>query len=171
MRVFSEIQRFNQWWIHLLSIGSVALPIYLFYQWYVEKQPTGNVSPNDLGIHALVLFSILPVLLLLYSIKLRTEINETGIQYQFFPFQLSQKSILWKEMEHCQVRTYNPIKEYGGWGYKGKFRGKGMALNIRGNQGIQIKTRSGKSLLIGTQQPEKAQEVIDRYYKNDHQET
>jgi hypothetical protein len=108
----------------------------------------------------LLLFSIG----LIYIFRLRTTIDERGIHYRFLPFHKTTKTISWKDLEDCEVRKYSPLSEYGGWGYKLHFGGNG-ALNVKGNMGIQLKLKSGKQLLIGTQKPEEAQLVINRYYK------
>lgn len=62
------------------------------------------------------------------------------------------------------MRTYSPIKEYGGWGYRITLK-NGKAFNVTGNKGIQLVLKSGKKLLIGTQQESEASLVINRYLK------
>jgi hypothetical protein len=57
-------------------------------------------------------------------------------------------------LESISVRSYNPLREFGGWGYRSWGGKKGNAWNISGNQGLQLQFKSGKELLIGTQQPE-----------------
>lgn len=165
MRVFSEIQRFNQWWIQLINMGLLGLLLFCFYSWFIAKEPTGNVSANDTIGQLIVIFSIIPVLWLFYLMKMETAIDEIGVHYQFMPFQFSKKIIRWNEMENCYVRTYRPIKEFGGWGYRTAKGKKGKALNIRGNKGIQLELKSGGKLLIGTQKEEDAQQVIRRHFK------
>ena len=43
----------------------------------------------------------------------------------------------------------------------------GNTINVMENKGIQLKFKNGKKLLIGTQKPEDAQIVINRYFKNE----
>ncbi len=164
MRVFNETQRFNQWWIQLINIGLLAFLLFSFYNWYIAGESTGNVTSTDTIGQVVVIVSIIPVLLLLYSIKLKTSIDEIGIHYKFTPFHFSRKTIRWNEIEKCFVRTYNPIKEYGGWGYRTSFgKKKGSAFNVKGNLGIQLELKSGKKLLIGTQKEIEVRETISRY--------
>ena len=162
MRVFKEIQKFNQWWIQLVNLLLVGLLVYLCYIWFIEKEGADDFGDNGLLIQLLVLGTIVLDLLLLYLIKLKTEIDEIGIHFQFFPFQRSRKTIRWTEMSQCYTRQYKPIKEYGGWGYRTKF-GKGKAYNVKGNKGIQIVLLNDKKILIGTQKMSEAEEVISRY--------
>ena len=109
---------------------------------------------------------VLAVLILVYRITLSTQIDEKGIHYRFFPFQRNNRVILWADMDKCYTRTYNPIQEFGGWGYRGIGRKK-KAYNVHGNKGIQIVLKTGKMLLIGTQKPNEAQQTINRYFNQD----
>ena len=164
MRVFSETQRFNQWWLLLILFLPVLFLLYSLYQWYFTNEAVGNVGPNDAVGQLIVIVSVLPILLLFYLFRLQTEIDESGIQYQFLPLHSSAKKIAWMDIENCYVRTYKPILEYGGWGFKTSL-GNGRAFNVKGNKGIQIELKSGKKLLIGTQKPEQAKNVIALYLK------
>jgi hypothetical protein len=164
MRVFNETQRFTQWWLQAINIALVALLMYGLYKWYALGEPVGNVAANDRTGQIVAILAVVCSVPLIYLFRLKTTIDEIGIHYQFFPINLSQRTIHWSEMENCYVRTYNPIKEFGGWGYRGSF-GKGKAVNIKGNKGIQVAFKDGKKLLIGTQEQEDAQKVIERYFK------
>ena len=169
MRIFNETQRFNQWWMQLINIGLLAFLLFSAYNWYIAGEATGNVSSTDTTAQIAVVLSIVPVLLLLYSIKLKTSIDEIGIHYQFFPFHFSKKTVRWAELDNCYVRTYSPISEYGGWGYRVSFGKKGKALNVKGNRGIQLEPKTGKKLLIGTQKEEEAKQVIQRHFKTGYE--
>lgn len=166
MRVFNETQRFNQWWMQLIHIASILFLLYSIYQWYFAESNVGNVSSNDMVGQLAVIITIASIFILFYFLKLNTEIDERGIHYQFLPFQLSSRTIRWDEMEKCHVRTYSPIKEYGGWGYRNSLGKKGQAYNVKGNKGIQIAFKSGKKLLIGTQKEDEARQIIERYFKS-----
>ncbi len=164
MRVFNETQRFTQWWVHLMNLSLLVLLIYLVYNWYILKEAVGNVSAQDSTGQLVVIIVLLLSMALIYMFRLITTIDEIGIHYQFLPINMSKKTIRWSTLKNCYVRTYNPIKEYGGWGYRMSF-GKGRALNVKGNKGIQLEFDNGKKLLIGTQKEEDAQKVIERYFK------
>jgi hypothetical protein len=163
MRVFKEKQKFTQWWLHLINIGVLSIMAYSCYQWFVLKEASGNVAADETGVQIAVIVIMALTVGFLYSCFLETTIDESGIAYRFFPFQLLPKKIYWKEMSECHTRTYKPILEYGGWGYRMSF-GKGKALNVKGNKGIQIVYKNGKRLLLGTQQPLAAQTVINHYF-------
>ncbi|MGB5498309.1 MAG: DUF6141 family protein [Maribacter sp.] len=165
MRVFNETQRFNQWWLQLMLIALVLFLGYSIYQWFFTNEAVGNVSSTDSFGQLIVIVSILPILILFYFLKLRTEIDESGIHYQFLPFHFSVKNIPWTAIQNCYIRTYNPIMEYGGWGYRSSL-GKGSAYNVKGNKGIQIELKSGKKILFGTQKEDEAKQIIQRYFKS-----
>lgn len=165
MRVFNEIQKFDQWWMKLIYIGLIAMPLYSIYTWNISNEAVGNVGPEDTNGQLILIICTVPILVLFYIFKLRTEIDEIGVHYQFLPFHLSKQTLRWAEIEKCYVRTYSPIREYGGWGFRTSFGKKGKAYNIRGNKGIQIELKSGNKILIGTQRDADAEQVIHRNLK------
>lgn len=168
MKNYKETQRFNQWWLIILElIVSLFIAIVLIKKY----QNLGDIK-NEETFLSILLSGVMLLLVLIFinMIKLKTEINEKGISYQFYPLQLSSRTVLWGDLESCFVRKYEPIMEFGGWGFRGLsrkkilgFNGKGKALNIKGNIGIQLVFRDGGKLLIGTQNPEKVKLIIHNY--------
>ena len=57
------------------------------------------------------------------------------------------------------MRSYNPIRDYGGWGIR--WGTKGKAYNVSGNRGLYLEFSDGKQLLIGLQKPEEFVEALD----------
>lgn len=163
MRVFNETQQFTQWWLWLvLAVSSLAVigkPIVSWAQSDFENSGVFDIS-FWIGCGTMIL-----VLLLFVLFKLTTGIDEKGIRYQFFPIHLKPKMLAWDKIEKIGTRTYKPLIEFGGWGYRWGIGGK--ALNVKGNKGIQVKLKNGNSLLIGTQKVDEAQNVINRYFKRD----
>lgn len=166
MRIFQETQKFNQWPMRLISLGLSAFLLFSLYQWFVAKDAVGNVPPDD-DIGQLVVVLVLALtLLLFYLLQLKTEIDERGVHYKFLPFHFKNKTIPWKDIKECYVRTYSPIMEYGGWGYRISLK-NGKAFNVSGSKGIQLILKSGKKILIGTQKESEATLVIHRYLKKE----
>ncbi len=91
----------------------------------------------------------LPVLL--YSIRLVTEVRSDGLYLRFFPFHFSFLRFPDRWHQAYEAITYSPLGEYGGWGIRYGWNGK--AYNVSGNQGIQLELNEGKRILIGTQSP------------------
>lgn len=158
MKIFTEEQRFNQWWLFvILAIAGVAMLYPLI---------AGEVgSDKSLRISLLITFGIyFLVVLFILSVRLFTQIDETGIHYQFGPIHRSRRHVPWQDITYGAVVKYNPILDYGGWGYRSGFlKKKGKAYNIKGNLGIKMELKNGKKILIGTQKPEEAKRVLDSY--------
>jgi hypothetical protein len=161
MRVFLESQRFDQWWFRLIIILVSMISIVTIVKSYsnVQSEPV----PFWISLVA-CLFTLIIVLSIAFLLKLEIKIDELGIHYGFWPINRRLKFISWSDVKKCSVVKYNPIVDYGGWGYKmGIFRAKGYAMSVRGNIGIQIVFKSGKHLLIGTQKKEDAEKVLETY--------
>ena len=54
-----------------------------------------------------------------------------------------------RHVTHAWARVYSPVWEFGGWGIRNGPQGR--ALNLSGNEGVQLVLRSGRRLLIGSQ--------------------
>ncbi|MBE2188738.1 MAG: hypothetical protein KGZ71_07445 [Desulfobulbaceae bacterium] len=149
--LFSEKQRFTQWWIWgiMMLINSIWI-VAIFVQ-LIGGTPFGNNPMSDVGI---IITAILTILLTFFmrSLRLETQIRTDGIYVKFFPFYLNFKKYFWYEISKCYLREYKPIKEYGGWGLRGFI--KNRALNVSGNQGLQLIFTDNKKLLIGTNKPD-----------------
>ena len=157
MKVFIENQRFNQWWLYLI----LAIPLISLLIPFISKTEK-VLSRNDLFEIFIPFIFLVLIYLFIFSIQLKTRIDEKGVHYQFFPFNRKLKLILWNEIEKCCCRKYKPLLEYGGWGYRTTLR-SGRALNIRGNIGVQIIFKNGKKLLLGTQKQDDIKIVLETY--------
>jgi hypothetical protein len=92
--------------------------------------------------------------------RLTTRVSSDGIRVRFVPFHFKEQFYPWDSIESAQVRTYSPLREYGGWGIKYGFNGQGKVYNVSGNQGLQLIFKSGEKLLIGTQKPDEIQAAV-----------
>ena len=159
MKVFNEEQQFRQLWLMVLLGFSLLVPVGLIINEYI-KDNTSMTNNEFLG----SLIGIIASVLLIFIFKLSTRIDEKGIHYQFFPFHFSMKTLLWSEITKAEVRTYDPIGEYGGWGLRYSFnKKKGNAVNVSGDIGIQLTLKNGKKLLIGTKKKEAVSRVLKTY--------
>lgn len=103
-------------------------------------------------------------IVLMFVLRLESRVDERGVHYRFFPFHITMRLKTWDEIENAYVRIYRPIPEYGGWGIRFGF-GKGMALNVSGNVGLQIVYKNGKKLLLGTNKGEELEVFMQELYK------
>ena len=83
----------------------------MFYKQIITHEALGNnPAPNSLIYGSFILVLLLVVLF--YTMALRTNIDKDGIQMQFFPF--IKKNIKWHEIKTLKVVNYGFV---GGWGY------------------------------------------------------
>jgi cellulose synthase/poly-beta-1,6-N-acetylglucosamine synthase-like glycosyltransferase len=161
--IFKEQQRFKKSWIVLFLWGFFFFWVYMIIQQLVLNKPFGNHPMSNTVLIVSGLFYLL-MMWGFFSIKLHTQIDSNGISVKFFPF-IKHKIFLWKDISNCYVRTYKPIIEYGGWGYR-MGMGNGVAYNISGNIGIQLELTNKKKILIGTNQGEEAERAIALFFEN-----
>lgn len=160
---FREVQRFRQKWL-LIGLVAVSLCLLIAFGYGMIKQlisgyPWGNRPMSDTALaivgSIMILIGIgLP--LLFYKMKLLTEVREDGVYINFAP--LSRQTGRFEDIVSCEVRTYRPIRDYGGWGVR--YGRGGKAFNVSGNRGVQVKLSSGKGLLIGSQHPKELAQAI-----------
>jgi len=146
MEAFEEKQRFTQWWLWLILLAACIIPFIPVLM--------GLDSQTDQWLSLLAMSVLLFLIVgLLFLIQLKTTLDEEGVHYQFIPFHFKQKTILWQDIKSAEVRKYEPLKEYGGWGIKG-YSNKNKAYNVKGNLGLQVVLKNGNKILFGTQKDE-----------------
>lgn len=163
MKVFVEEQKFTQLWLHILLIISFIVTTAITVNKYVASSTDNNDALVELSI---VFGSMLLVYFLIFSLKLKTRIDEKGFQFRFIPFHFTAKSINWNEIEKVYTRKYDAISEYGGWGMKGGMfwrKSKGVAYNVKGTMGLQLELKNGKKILVGTQKGDEINRVLQTY--------
>ena len=161
MKVFVEEQRFDQWWFRVLML----LVSTFVFGTIAAAYPSLKTDPAAFWtVLTAAGFSFTIITILIFFVKLQTKIDELGIHYAFWPLNMKPKLISWSEITSCKIKKYYPLKDYGGWGYRtGFLRRKGGAINVKGNIGIQIVFKTGKRLLIGTQNSTNARKALDTY--------
>ena len=138
---FREVQRFRQLWIWVL-LGGVSLLMIAF----------GPISWGGLVV-------VGAVAMLLYSLRLETEVRADGIYLKMWPLHRSVRRIPWSEIERYESTQYSPLQEFGGWGIRWT-PGK-LAYNVSGDRGIRIERTTGRVVLVGSQRPEELVRAID----------
>jgi len=164
--LFREVQKMNQMWVWLIVAIPIIISWYGAYQQLLLGKPFGNNPAPDWMI--LLYFLIFGILfpLFFYSIKLVTEVREDGLSVRFYPFHLSFKTFPFETVRNYEIRTYNPLRDYGGWGIR--YGPKGKAYTTAGNRGVLFEFADGKKikkLMIGSQVPEKLAEAVRRGIK------
>ena len=159
--LFSERQRFKQWWLWLILLGVNGLFLFGMFKQVIGGQQFGDKPMSNQGL--LIVTGLTIVLSLLFvNFRLETIIRKDGIYVRFFPFHFKFKNYPWNKLTKCYVRQYSPISEYGGWGLRLGLLGKGNAFNVSGDIGLQLEFTDNKKLLIGTNKPEELSEAIKK---------
>jgi len=156
--LYRETQYFRQLWLWALVLLISLVSVYGLVQQLILGIPFGNnPAPNTVLVIIAVIFGVgLPAFM--YTVNLATEVREDGLYIRFFPFHLSFHKIAREDIKEFHIRTYKPIREYGGWGIR--YGRKGKAYNVSGNRGVQLRLSNGKKLLIGSQKPEELIEAL-----------
>ncbi|MDZ4668631.1 MAG: hypothetical protein SGJ00_12225 [bacterium] len=153
MESYYEQQKFNKWYIWVV----LSIPFIIFLFGAITGKMQGEEQHSMLIANVIVAF----VFVLFIFTKLETRIDELGITIRFFPFQRVYYYVKWEDVESCSVRTYKPLREYGGWGLRYSFK-NGKAYNVAGTKGLQLVLKSGNKFLIGTQNNKELSSFLDQ---------
>ena len=159
--LFSERQSFKQWWLWLILLGINLLFILGAIKQIIGGQQFGDKPMSNEGLLIATILTIL-LTLLFASSRLETQVKNDGIYVRFFPFIISFKYYPWDKISKSFVRKYRPLSEYGGWGLRFSFFGKGTAYNVSGDMGLQLVFNDQKKLLVGTKKPEELAEALQK---------
>ncbi len=151
MNVFREKQRFT--YIVLITLPITVLSLYTIFSPMVEFAKLHHQSILSSifkqGRSWVIILFTLFITYLTLTMKLITFINEEGVSVRFPPFVLKTLKVEWTEIDHYEVRSCDPLSEYGGWGYKG--RKNNRAYNVSGGFGLQLILKDGRKIFIGSQ--------------------
>jgi hypothetical protein len=163
---FYEKQHQKMWWVWLLLLAINAyLIVGVALQLQAEKSIGVHSSNGGASIFACIIVLIISILVLTSSLTLY--IDEKGVYVRYFPFHLKFRFFDWNNIDAAYIRRYNPILEFGGWGFRvTKFHllrareRKGIAYTVSGNMGLQLEMKNGKKILIGTRSGQQIEEVL-----------
>jgi hypothetical protein len=111
---------------------------------------------RDVGVMAGVV-AFVALLVQVQSLRITVRSNELIVR--LFPFWTTRVPV--HEIASVEVATYQPIREFGGWGIRYSFRDSTTAYTIGGTRGVRIVTTRGRKLLVGTLDPEALAAAID----------
>lgn len=143
---YIEVQKFDQWWLWILLIGLVCIPVYGMVQQLLLDEPFGNNPMSDPG---LILFFLGMLLFLgfFWYIELRTEIDTSGIRVRLRP--ISKKVFTWDQIQEVSLISYGFV------GYGLRFSPKyGTVYNTAGNKGLSVILKNGRRYVVGTRDTE-----------------
>ena len=150
MIYFREVQRFRQPWYWAIQIPALAALVYIVFRQLVLGKPVGNHPASNTSL-AIIAATIALFVIWFIKLELITEVRDDVLEIRF-RWLFVRRAIPLAEIRHFEAKTYRPIRDYGGWGVR---RGAGgMAYNVSGNRGLELRLADGKSLLLGSQRPE-----------------
>jgi hypothetical protein len=155
---FRERQRFTQFWLWVVVL-SVAI---IFWAGFVSQVLLGgSFGHNPVSdVQLSVLFALIGVgfPIFFYRMSLTTEVQPGELLVRFWPFHLRPVRVPLHTVRDYERVTYDPIRDYGGWGIRWSSCGK--AYNMSGKEGVRLHFYNQKPLLIGSQSPEELFEAI-----------
>jgi hypothetical protein len=162
---YKEDQKFRQWWVWLLMALISGIWIWQLVQQIFMGIPFGDNPAPDFVVILIGLFPVFGILLF-QVLTLETIIDDEGVHYRFRPFQRKSKIIKPADIARFEVKKYNPVFDYGGWGVRYSASGKGRAYNVSGNQGVLFELKNGKKFMLGTQNPESIRSALNKLMNN-----
>jgi hypothetical protein len=156
--LFTETQRFTQWYMWLLLGAVNLLLIYLLYRSFSLGKTNGQrFAAVILGVSTVVVMAITA---LMFLIRLESQITGKGIQVKFYPMDSEPRFYPWDSIKSASVRHYDPTAECHGWGIKATADNR--ALNISSDVGLQLVLSNNQRLLIGTQKPDELMIALNK---------
>ena len=156
--LFREVQYFRQVWLLALLLFLFAIMLWGFVQQIILGIPWGNNPAPDW------LMILLPILmgatLLFFTLVLRleTEVALDSLVYRFFPFHLRSRRVFCPDIVEHHAITYHPLGDFGGWGIR--YGRLGTAYSVSGNQGVLIRSKGDRQVLIGSRKADELDAAI-----------
>jgi hypothetical protein len=149
--LYREVQHFRQplLWVLLLGLAGFSLVMAVSIilpggslDLTGESHPLYAAAGIAFGLGFPILFAIL---------ALEVEVRPDGVRYRLFPIHTAYHTLAWNEIERYRVASWRSTREYGGWGIRYKW--KGYAYSISGDQGIIFDKKDGTRVMLGSVAP------------------
>jgi len=139
-------REFTGWapWVYILLWGAIGGSAF------------GAASAGSLWVGALSLGSAALIHVVFGGLLVTVERDK--IRVGLGRLRLLKTSIEFSNIRTLESVTYRPLKEFGGWGLRG--RGEKRAWTARGNEAVLIRTRDGRRIYVGSDEPSKLEEHI-----------
>lgn len=156
--IYKEQQRFKQFWLWIILLSAAGI----FWAGFIYQVLLGGKFGNNPAsdVQLTILFALMGIALpyFFYRMKLVIEVQPGELRVRLWPFHMQPVTIPLHLVRSFESITYNPIRDYGGWGIRWGFKGK--AYNMSGNKGVLLFFYNKKPLLIGSQNPRELFEAI-----------
>lgn len=150
--LFVENQAPHGRWLLMVFAPALAIAAVVI----IAAWRSGAASFEFVAIKFCVAFAITAVLL---SQRLVTVVNSHELQVRYWI--LRTRRINLADIAEARVETFEPIREFGGWGIKWSLRDSTTGYTMTGNRGVRLVTARGEKLLIGSQRPDELLRAIE----------
>ena len=153
--LYKEDQRVsrNALWFILLIIPAIIISL-LIYQRFSGKVIFDNTL-DDIPLAIITISYLIPAIFSLSAIKLRTTIDSEKITYGWNIPSGALNEINLSDVSELKIVEY----KFVGYGFRRSHK-YGTIYNVIGNKGLQIILKSGKKILLGTNNVAELQIVI-----------
>ncbi len=153
MAQFREVQRF-EWYFTAMFCVPALIVGYGLYRSFAHQ----SSMPGSLLWPAFIVAVVVAVWFI--RLKLITEARPDGLLIDFI-WLWPARIVPWEQIRNIDLRTYRPIRDFGGWGVR--WAARGIVYHARGNRGVRLILASGERMLIGSARPEElAQAIAER---------
>ena len=150
--IYAETLNCKKWAYYLSPIA--LLPIIIEYF-------TDKITPDDVIAASILL---LVFILIGFGLTLKWTISKDAFSFKYPPFYNKWRKIPLSEIKKMEIMRINPLKEFGGWGFRyGKL---GQAFTTTGRMIIHIETTSGQKMNFSVENTEKAVFAINEFRNN-----
>ena len=150
MTRFHESQRFHGAILGLLVAAFVVVAVVSIVEVVAGR-------PAEVWLVVVGPLVVLVVAVLLSLSHLDVDVTDEGVTIAF-RYVWPARRITFSEIVGLEVRRYNPLLEYGGWGVR--LGPMGWAYMTSGSEGVQLRLRKGLPVLIGSARPRELEAAI-----------
>ena len=146
---FTESQRIDQTGIKLFmaTLAGITFIPFLTVDWGPPIPVAEAMTLMGL------IFAMIFTGIMMFGMTFETKVTNEGIYYKYPPIIWKWKLASFQDLQQVQLKKYLLWSQYGGPGYKSRPFGKGKAIVIKGDRGVQLTFKTGKILMLGTQKP------------------
>lgn len=156
---FQEKQRFRlKRQFILVAIPPAGMTLLLIWQ-VILGHPWGKHPLSNANVIGWTIFLWL-VYLRLVTVRLVTEVRPGELAVGMRGL-WRERRIPLGEIKSAKTITYDPVRDYGGYGIRTTRRG--TAYIAGGNRGVRLELAKGGTLLIGSERPEELASAIHRF--------
>lgn len=164
---FFEEEKFDQKWnlflVTPITTGMIIFLLVSLYYQLILKEPVGSdpLSNTEFVILSIITIPILLFIIWLFFVmKLTVKIDENKIHVKFYP--LMKREYLIDDIESFEIKEFNPIIDFGGWGLRYSIRWRTLGFIMKGKVGVHIHFKNKKNILIGSQRTNELHSIIKK---------